>query len=103
MSFIVERGAEWFAGIGREKNTGPKLFCLSGHVARPGVYETETGIPSKTLFQEHGGGLLDRKRPLKAVIPGGSSAPVMTAAECDDLLMDFDSLAAKGACSDRPA
>ena len=93
---IVERGAEWFAGIGREKNTGPKLYCLSGHVARPGVYETETGIPFKTLFEEHGGSLLDKKRRLKAVIPGGSSAPVMTAAECDDLLMDFDSLAAKG-------
>jgi len=96
VSFIVERGADWFAGIGREKNTGPKLYCLSGHVARPGVYETETGIPFRTLFEEHAGGLLDRKCTLKAVIPGGSSAPVMTAAECDDLPMDFDSLAAKG-------
>jgi len=94
--FIVERGAAWFAGIGREKNTGPKLYCLSGHVARPGVYETETGIPFKTLFEEHGGGLLDKRRRLKAVIPGGSSAPVMTGAECDDLLMDFDTLAARG-------
>ncbi|HZI94953.1 MAG TPA: NADH-quinone oxidoreductase subunit NuoF [Patescibacteria group bacterium] len=96
VSYIVERGAEWFAGIGREKNTGPKLYCLSGHVARPGVYETETGIPFKTLFEEHGGGLLDKKRRLKAVIPGGSSAPVLTPAECEDLMMDFDSLAARG-------
>ena len=101
MSFIVERGAEWFAGIGREKNTGPKLFCLSGRGA-PRCLRDRDGHSFKTLFQEHGGGLLT-KRPLKAVIPGGSSAPVMTAAECDDLLMDFDSLAAKGACSDRPA
>ena len=96
VSFIVDRGADWFLGIGREKNSGPKLFCLSGHVKRPGVYETETGIPFKTLFYEHGGGLLDASRKLKAVIPGGSSAPVMTAAEVEDLLMDFDSLAAKG-------
>src|SRR5678815_1631081 len=96
VSYIVERGAEWFAGIGREKNTGPKLYCLSGHVARPGVYETETGIPFKTLFEEHGGGLLDKKRRLKAVIPGGSSAPVLTPAECEELMKDFDSLAARG-------
>ncbi|HKY34117.1 MAG TPA: NADH-quinone oxidoreductase subunit NuoF [Candidatus Polarisedimenticolia bacterium] len=93
---IVERGAEWFAGIGREKNTGPKLYCLSGHVRRPGVYETELGIPFPALFGELGGGPLDPKRKLKAVIPGGSSAPVMTAGECGDLLMDFDGLAAKG-------
>ncbi len=93
---IVERGAAWFAGIGREKNTGPKLYCLSGHVRKPGVYETELGVPFKTLFEEHGGGLLDPRRRLKAVIPGGSSVPVMTAAECDDLIMDFDTLASKG-------
>ena len=94
--FILERGAAWFTGIGREKNTGPKLYCLSGHVKRPGVYETELGIPFRTLFEELGGGPLDPSRPLKAVIPGGSSAPVMTAEECADLPMDFDGLAAKG-------
>ncbi len=93
---LVERGAEWFAGIGREKNTGPKLYCLSGHVRRPGVYETELGVPLRTLFQEHGGGPLDPTRRLKAVIPGGSSAAVMTAGECEDLIMDFDTLASKG-------
>ena len=93
---LVERGAEWFAGIGREKNTGPKLYCLSGHVKRPGVYETELGVPLKTLFHEHGGGPLDPGRPLKAVIPGGSSAAVMTAGECEDLIMDFDTLASRG-------
>ena len=94
--FILQRGAEWFAGIGREKNSGPKLYCLSGHVKKPGVYEAELGVPLKTLFEQHGGGLLDTKRRLKAVIPGGSSAAVMTAAECEDLLMDFDTLASKG-------
>ena len=94
--FIVDRGADWFLGIGREKNSGPKLFCLSGHVKRPGVYETEVGIPFSTLFHEHGGGLLNPARKLKAVIPGGSSAPVMMASELEDLLMDFDSLAARG-------
>ncbi len=94
--FIVERGAGWFAGIGREKNTGPKLYCLSGHVRRPGVYETELGVTLKALYEEHGGGALDPGRRLKAVIPGGSSAAVMTAQESEDLIMDFDTLAAKG-------
>ncbi|HEY3176786.1 MAG TPA: NADH-quinone oxidoreductase subunit NuoF [Candidatus Polarisedimenticolia bacterium] len=94
--FILERGSAWFAGIGREKNTGPKLYCLSGHVKRPGVYEAEVGIPFMRLFGELGGGLLDPKRKLKAVIPGGSSAAVMTASECDDLPMDFDTLMARG-------
>jgi NADH-quinone oxidoreductase subunit F len=96
VSFIVERGADWFAGIGREKNTGPKLYCLSGHVKRPGVYEAEVGIPLKRLIEEFGGGLSDPKRRLKAVIPGGSSAAVMTAPECEDLPMDFDTLMARG-------
>jgi len=93
---IIERGADWFGGIGREKNTGPKLYCLSGHIAKPGVYEAELGVPFQKLYEEFGGGLLDPKRKLKAVIPGGSSAPVLTPAECDGLLMDFDSIAAKG-------
>ena len=96
LPFIVERGADWFAGIGREKNTGPKLYCLSGHLARPGVVEAEVGVPFMTLFEQHGGGLLDARRKLKAVIPGGSSAAVMTAAECADLPMDFDTLTARG-------
>ncbi len=94
--FIVGRGAEWFAGIGRERNTGPKLYCLSGHLKRPGVYETELGVPFKRLFEEIGGGPLDPARPLKAVIPGGSSSAVMTAEECEDLIMDFDTLASRG-------
>ncbi|RMF71913.1 MAG: NADH oxidoreductase (quinone) subunit F [Acidobacteria bacterium] len=94
---IVERGAEWFASIGTdERNTGPKLYCLSGHVKRPGVYEAPIGIPLLELIEEFGGGMLRDDRPLKAVIPGGSSVPVLTAEECRDLPMDFDSLAKRG-------
>ena len=92
---IIERGAAWYASIGREKNTGPKLYCLSGHVRKPGVYEFPLGIPLKELIDEHAGGMLRDDRPLKAVIPGGSSVPILRADQCD-VLMDFDSLAAAG-------
>jgi len=94
--FIVERGADWFASVGKPpKNTGPKLYCLSGHVKRPGVYEAPLGLPMKELLEELGGGMLHSDRPLKAVIPGGSSVPVLRADECD-VDLDFDSLMAKG-------
>ncbi len=94
--FIVERGGEWFASIGpNAKNSGPKLYCLSGHVKRPGVYEAPMGLPLMELIHELGGGMLHDDRPLKAVIPGGSSVPVLRADECD-VNLDFDSLAAKG-------
>jgi len=94
--FIVERGADWFLGVGKApKNTGPKLYCLSGHVKRPGVYEAPLGLPLRELIHELGGGMLRSDRPLKAVIPGGSSVPVLTAAE-SDVDLDFDSLAAAG-------
>jgi NADH-quinone oxidoreductase subunit F len=96
LPFIMERGAEWFASIGNDaKNTGPKLYCLSGHVKRPGVYEGPMGTPLKELIYELGGGMLHDDRPLKAVIPGGSSVPVLRAEECD-VDLDFDSLAAAG-------
>ena len=94
--FIVERGADWFLTLGKPpKNTGPKLYALSGHVKRPGVYEAPMGLPLRELIHDLGGGMLRDDRPLKAVIPGGSSVPVLTADECD-VDMDFDSLAAKG-------
>jgi len=94
--FIVERGAEWYQSIGKApKNTGPKLYCLSGHVKRPGVYEAPLGLPLKELIYDLGGGMLHADRPLKAVIPGGSSVPVLTAEECV-VDLDFDSLAAIG-------
>jgi len=93
--FILTRGPEWFAAIGREKNSGPKLYCLSGHVKRPGVYETAMGISLRDLIEIHGGGMLNADRPLKAVIPGGSSVSVLDASEID-VPMDFDALRAKG-------
>jgi NADH-quinone oxidoreductase subunit F len=93
--FIAERGGAWFAAIGRPRNTGPKLFCLSGHVRRPGVYEAPLGIPLMELLNEHAGGMLHPDRPLKACVPGGSSMKVLPASRCD-VLLDFDSLAAAG-------
>jgi len=93
--FIVERGADWFTNIGREKNTGPKLYCMSGHVKKPGVYEAPLGTPLMTLVDGFAGGLWRHDRALKAVVPGGASAPVLTADECADLPMDFDTLLAR--------
>jgi NADH-quinone oxidoreductase subunit F len=94
--FIISRGAEWFLSLGpNERNSGPKLYCLSGHVKRPGVYEAPMGLPLEELIFELGGGMLHRDRPLKACIPGGSSVPVLTAAECN-VDLDFDSLVKAG-------
>jgi len=94
--FIVERGSDWYKSIGSdERNTGPKLYSVSGHVKRPGNYEAPIGIPLMDLIHDLAGGMLHDDRPLKAVIPGGSSVPVLRADECD-VKMDFDSLAAKG-------
>jgi NADH-quinone oxidoreductase subunit F len=95
--FIIERGVDWFKSIGRdERNTGPKLYSLSGHVKRPGNYELPIGVPLMELIEEHGGGMLRAGKRLKACIPGGSSVPVLTAAECRELYMDFDSVAKVG-------
>ena len=89
---IMENGGEWFAGIGPDlKNSGPKLYALSGHVKRPGVYEAPMGLPLMELINDLGGGMLHDDRPLKACIPGGSSVPVLTAEECN-VNLDFDSL-----------
>ncbi|MEW5805840.1 MAG: NADH-quinone oxidoreductase subunit NuoF [Acidobacteriota bacterium] len=92
---IIEKGGEWYSKIGRANNTGTKLYCLSGHIKRPGVYELPLGIPLRELIYNHGGGMLQDDRKLKAVIPGGSSVPVLTADQVD-VLMDFDSLQAAG-------
>jgi len=91
---IIEKGADWFRSIGPEKSPGPKLYCLSGHIKKPGVYELPMGMNLKELIYEYGGGILNNKK-LKAVIPGGSSVPVLTADEID-VAMDFDSLAQAG-------
>ncbi|MFB3902259.1 MAG: NADH-quinone oxidoreductase subunit NuoF [Acidobacteriota bacterium] len=92
LPFILSEGPEAFREIGGEANHGPKLFCLSGHIERPGVYEYPLGTPLATLLKA-AGGVCGR---LKAVIPGGLSAPILTAEEAADLRMDFDSCAQKG-------
>ena len=91
---IVNHGWEWFAGIGTERNTGPKLFGISGHVNKPGVYEAPMGTPLRALIEEFGGGV-PGGRPVKAVIPGGASCPVLRGDEID-IPMDFDSLTRAG-------
>lgn len=89
------RGVEWFRSIGTApKNTGPKLYCVSGHVEKPAVVERELGIPLPELIYDVCGGVRGG-RPLKGVIPGGSSVPILTPDEID-VKMDFDSLAARG-------
>ena len=94
LPYIVTRGADWYRSIGSKKNTGPKLYCLSGHVRRPGVYELPLGVPMRELIFEHGGGIREGHR-LKAVVPGGPSVPVLTEKHLDTR-MDFDSLVAAG-------
>ena len=89
---ICRRGASWFAGLGREGNTGTKLFCISGHVNRPCNVEEEMGIPLKVLLERHAGGVRGGWDNLLAVIPGGSSVPLLPKEICDTVLMDFDSL-----------
>jgi len=89
---ILRRGAGWFAGFGRPNNTGTKVFCISGHVERPCNVEEEMSIPLKTLIEEHCGGVRGGWGNLKAVIPGGSSVPMIPKDICDTVLMDFDAL-----------
>lgn len=92
---IFVRGNEWFQSLGTPpKNTGPKLYCVSGHVRRPAVVERELGIPLPELIYDVCGGIRE-DRKLKGVIPGGSSVPILTPDEID-VRMDFDSLAARG-------
>ncbi|MBT7131042.1 MAG: NADH-quinone oxidoreductase subunit NuoF [Planctomycetes bacterium] len=94
LPYILEIGAEAYCAIGPEKSPGPKLFCVSGHVENPGTFELPMGIPLRKLIDEHAGGVW-KGRKLKAVIPGGSSAHVLTADECD-VAMDIESLTAAG-------
>ncbi|MDD3447225.1 MAG: NADH-quinone oxidoreductase subunit NuoF, partial [Zavarzinia sp.] len=89
---ILRRGASWFAGLGRPNNTGTKLFCISGHVNKPCNVEEEMGIPLKDLIEKHCGGVRGGWDNLLAVIPGGSSVPMLPKSICDDVLMDFDTL-----------
>ncbi len=91
---ILRRGAPWFAAIGRPNNTGTKVFCISGHVNKPCNVEDAMGIPLKELIEKHAGGVRGGWDNLLAVIPGGSSVPVIPKDICDTVLMDFDSLKA---------
>ena len=92
---IFNRGVDWFKSLGSdEKNTGPKLYCVSGHVNKPAVVERELGIPLPELIHDVCGGVRTGRK-LKGVIPGGSSVPILRPEEID-VRMDFDSLAKKG-------
>ncbi|MBF0323492.1 MAG: NADH-quinone oxidoreductase subunit NuoF [Alphaproteobacteria bacterium] len=93
---IMRRQASWFAGIGRPKNSGTKLFCISGHVNKPCNVEEEMGIPFRELIDKHCGGIRGGWDNLLAVIPGGSSTPALTKDICETVLMDFDGLREAG-------
>lgn len=94
VSTILRRGASWFAGLGPEKNRGTKVFCISGHVNASCNVEEVMGIPLKDLIEKHAGGVRGGWDNLKAIIPGGSSVPVLPKSTCESVKMDFDSLAA---------
>ncbi|KAI9159328.1 NADH dehydrogenase [ubiquinone] flavoprotein 1, mitochondrial [Blastocladiella emersonii ATCC 22665] len=89
---ILRRGGSWFAGFGRERNQGTKLFCISGHVNKPCTVEEEMSIPLRELIEKHCGGVRGGWDNLLGIIPGGSSVPVLPKDICDDVLMDFDAL-----------
>jgi len=89
---ILRRGVAWWTGLGRPKNTGTKIFSISGHVNQPCNVEEEMGIPLKELIETHAGGVRGGWNNLLAIIPGGSSVPLIPKSICDEVLMDFDSL-----------
>ena len=89
---ILRRGPEWFSNLGRENNTGSKIFCISGDVNTPCNVEEELGVPLKYLIQKYAGDVIGGWDNLSAIIPGGSSVPLLPKSECENVLMDFDSL-----------
>lgn len=91
---ICRRGADWFSGFGRKNNHGTKLFCISGHVNNPITVEEEMSIPLKDLIEKHAGGVRGGWDNLLAIIPGGSSVPMIKKEVCDVVLTDFDDLKA---------
>ena len=93
---ILRRGSEWFSSFGREGNKGTKLFQISGHVNKPCVVEESMGISFKELIDRHCGGIRGGWDNLLAVIPGGSSVPLVPAAQIMDAPMDFDGLKGVG-------
>ncbi len=90
---ILDKGAAWFKGIGPEKSPGPKIYCVSGHVEKPGLYELPMNTTIRELIYDHCGGMKDGKK-FKAVIPGGVSAALLTEKDLDTE-MSFEGLAAK--------
>ena len=91
---ILTNGPEWFAALGPEKNGGPKLFCVSGHVKKPGMYEASMKTTLKQLIYDYAGGIPDGRK-LKAVIPGGSSVPILLPDQLD-VPASFDDVAKAG-------
>ena len=91
---IIKNGADWFKSFGSPKNTGPKLYCVSGNVKKPGVYEFPMGISIRELIYDHCGGITN-DRQLKAVIPGGASAPMLLPNEID-IPLNFDAVMKAG-------
>lgn len=89
---ILKRGANWFASLGKHNNTGTKIFCISGHVNTPCNVEEAMGIPLKELIEKYAGGVRGGWDNLKAIIPGGSSVPLLPKAVCEEITMDFDAL-----------
>ncbi len=93
---IMRRSPSWFASIGRPNNAGTKIFCISGHVNKPCNVEEAMSIPLRELIEKHAGGVRGGWDNLLAVIPGGSSVPLLPKNICDDVLMDFDALKEAG-------
>ncbi|HZS03699.1 MAG TPA: NADH-quinone oxidoreductase subunit NuoF [Blastocatellia bacterium] len=93
--WIILNGGEWYKALGTEKSGGTKLYTVSGHVARPGNYEVPMGYPLMDLINKECGGIAGGKK-LKAVIPGGSSVPILNAEECEKVNLDYESVAAAG-------
>jgi NADH-quinone oxidoreductase subunit F len=89
---ILRRGAAWFSALGRPKNTGTKIFSISGHVNKPCNVEEELGIGLRELIETYAGGVRGGWDNLLAVIPGGASVPLVPKSVCETVLMDFDSL-----------
>ena len=89
---ILRRGSKWFASLGNPKNTGTKIFSISGHVNNPCNVEEQMGVPLKDLIETHAGGVIGGWDNLLAVIPGGASVPLIPKSICDTVMMDFDSL-----------
>ena len=92
---IIRNGAQWYRQWGTEKSPGTKLFCVSGHVNKPGNYELPLGFPLRDLIEDVCGGMRNGNA-LKAVIPGGSSVPILSAEECHDCSLDYEGVVAAG-------